>query len=134
MNKLFSCLLMALITIGLPVLAQQVKTDGANFNFEVEEYNFGSIKQGETVSYEFKFANNGSEPLVISNAAGSCGCTVPVYPKSPIAVGQKAAIKVTFDSNGKRGMIDKTVTLTSNAKGGNKILHIKGNVELPPGK
>lgn len=102
-----------------------------DFKFEVEEYNYGTIKQGETVNYEFKFTNTGKEPLIISNAAGSCGCTVPVWPKEPIGKGQSSTIKVTFNSTGKMGMQDKTVTLTSNAKSGSKVLHIKGNVEAP---
>jgi hypothetical protein len=99
------------------------------FKFEEEEYNFKSINQGESVSHEFSFTNTGKEPLVISNAQGSCGCTVPVWPKEPIAPGASAVIKVTFNSAGKQGLQDKTITLTSNAKQNPMVLHIKGNVE-----
>lgn len=112
---------------------QQVENKNApDFKFEVEEYNFGSIKQGDKVTYDFSFQNTGKEPLIISSAAGSCGCTVPSYPKEPIAKGAKAVIHVEFNSTGKMGMQDKTVTLTSNAKSGSKVLHLKGNVEAPP--
>jgi hypothetical protein len=102
------------------------------FKFDVEEYNFGNIKSGETVNYEFNFTNTGNEPLIITEAHGSCGCTVPEFPKDPIMKNQKAKIKVTFNSSGKMGMQDKTVTLTSNAVQNPQILHIKGNVESAP--
>ena len=104
------------------------------FKFEVEEYNFGTIKQGENVTYEFKFTNTGVEPLMITNAQGSCGCTVPEWPKEPIKKGEKKNIRVTFNSTGKMGMQDKTVSIISNAKGGTKVLHLKGNVETPAPK
>ena len=101
----------------------------AEFKFDQDEYNFGTIKQGETVTHEFKFTNPGSEPLIITKAEGSCGCTVPTYPKEPILKGQTSTIKVTFNSAGKMGVQDKTVTLTSNAKQNPMIIHIKGTVE-----
>ena len=102
-----------------------------DFKFEVEEYNFGTIKQGESVTYEYVFTNVGKEPLIITNAVGSCGCTVPIWPKEPLKKGEKGTIKVTFNSAGKSGLIDKTVSITSNAKTPNKQLHIKGNIEVP---
>ena len=100
----------------------------ADFKFETEEYNFGTVKQGEIVNHEFKFTNTGKEPLVITDARGSCGCTVPEWPKESIKKGQSANIKVTFSSAGKLGLQDKTVTINSNAKSGPKVLHLKGNV------
>lgn len=103
----------------------------AELKFEMEEYNFGTIKQGDKVEYEFSFTNTGKEPLVITSAAGSCGCTVPEWPKEPIKKGEKGKIKVTFNSAGKQGMQDKTVTINSNAATNPKILHIKGNIEVP---
>ena len=87
--------------------------------------------QGESVTYDFKFTNTGSEPLIISKAEGSCGCTVPIWPKEPIMKGQTAGVKVTFNSTGKLGVQDKTVTLTSNAATNPMIIHIKGTVEKP---
>ncbi len=103
--------------------------DGPVMKFEKEEHNFGTIKQGDKVEYTFQFANNGKEPLIISEAHGSCGCTVPEWPKQPIKKGEKGTIKVTFNSAGKQGMQDKTVTITSNAADSPKVLHIKGTVE-----
>jgi len=69
--------------------------------------------------------------LIISNASGSCGCTVPEWPKEPIAPGAKAVIKVTFNSAGKQGVQDKTVTLQSNAQQNPMVIHLKGNVDRP---
>jgi hypothetical protein len=103
----------------------------ASFNFKEEEFNFGTIMQGAQVKHDFEFTNTGKEPLIISNAAGSCGCTVPEWPKEPIAPGAKAVIKVTFNSAGKQGVQDKTVTLQSNAKQNPYVLHLKGNVDKP---
>lgn len=103
----------------------------AVFTFKEEEFNFGTIKQGEQVKHDFEFTNTGKEALIISNAAGSCGCTVPEWPKEPIAPGAKAVIKVTFNSAGKQGVQDKTVTLQSNAKQNPFVLHLKGDVDKP---
>lgn len=115
--------------------AQAAPADNKNapeITFEVEEYNFGTIKQGESITREFSFTNTGKEDLIISNAAGSCGCTVPVWPKEPMKKGSKNVIKITFNSAGKMGMQDKTVTITSNAKNSPKVLHLKGTVEQAP--
>jgi hypothetical protein len=101
------------------------------FKFTEEVYNFGTAKQGEKVQHDFTFTNTGNEPLVITSATGSCGCTVPVWPKEPIKKGETATIKVTFNSAGKQGMQDKTITINSNATENPKVLHIKGNIEVP---
>ena len=103
-----------------------------DMKFDIETYDFGTIKQGDKVTHDFEFVNTGKEPLVISEAHGSCGCTVPQWPKEPVAKGSKGLIHVEFNSTGKMGMQDKTVTISSNAKTGQKVLHLKGNVEAPP--
>lgn len=108
-----------------------VNTNQPSFKLEEEEFNFGTITQGESVTHEFKFTNGGNEPLIISKAEGSCGCTVPTYPQQPILKGQSGIIKVTFNSTGKLGIQDKTVTISSNAIQNPLILHIKGTVEKP---
>ncbi len=99
--------------------------------FDIETYDFGTIKQGDKVTHDFEFVNSGKEPLIITEAHGSCGCTVPQWPKEPVAKGSKGTIHVEFNSTGKMGMQDKTVTITSNSKSGQKVLHLKGNVEAP---
>lgn len=132
-------LIIAILATGFAwtVNAQDAKTaasdaNKAEFKFEQMEYNYGTIKQGDKVDYEFVFTNVGKEPLIISSANGSCGCTVPDWPKEPIKKGEKGKIKVTFNSAGKQGMQDKTVTINSNAATNPVVLHIKGNVEVPP--
>ncbi len=97
--------------------------------FEEQEYNFGTIKSGEKAEHEYTFTNTGSEPLVISNAKGSCGCTVPQWPKEPIPPGGNGKIKVVFNSKGKSGPQTKTVTITANTDPPNTIIYIKGQVE-----
>jgi hypothetical protein len=99
--------------------------------FQEEVFDFGTVKQGEKVTHIFTFTNTGKEPLIISTAAGSCHCTVPEWPKEPIKKGEKATIKVVFDSSGKMGTQDKTVTIQSNAKTNPKVIHMKGTVESP---
>src|SRR5436309_30371 len=83
-----------------PVLSNvgNENTNQASFKFTEEKFDFGTIKQGDVVNHDFEFINTGKEPLVISSAAGSCGCTVPTWPKEPIAPGAKSVVKVTFNS------------------------------------
>jgi hypothetical protein len=95
--------------------------------FEKETHDYGTIDQGADGSYDFKFKNTGKEPLVITNARGSCGCTVPSWPKEPIKPGGTGIIKVTYDTK-RVGAFTKTVTITSNAKTENKVISIKGTV------
>jgi hypothetical protein len=101
------------------------------FQFETDTFNFGTITQGEKVTYTFRFTNVGKGNLIISAANGSCGCTVPEYPKKPIAEGEKGEITVTFDSEGKSGMQQKTVTIVANTYPNQKILYLVGNVLAP---
>ena len=105
-------------------------------NIEMLEtsYNFGEIQQGESVTHDFILKNTGDADLIISAAKGSCGCTVPQWPKTPIAKGEEATIKVTFNSAGKSGKQNKTVTLVSNAIPNTKVLTINGNVIVPQNK
>ena len=92
------------------------------------EYDFGIIKQGEKATHDYKIKNIGNSDLLITSAKGSCGCTVPEWPREPIKPGNEASIKVTFDSKGKTGKQNKRVTLMTNAIPNVKILTIKGEV------
>jgi len=103
-------------------------------DFSENEFDFGTVDQGEKVTHVYKFTNTGSEPLIISNAKGSCGCTVPSWPKEPIAVGATGEIKVQFDSKGKKGKQSKRVTLTANTDPVQTFLTIKGEVNAPEGE
>ena len=96
-----------------------------------ESYDFGDIIQGESVTHEFSIKNIGNDKLLINSAKGSCGCTVPVWPKEPILEGEESTIKVTFNSAGKKGRQNKTVTLVTNAIPNTKVITIKGNIIIP---
>ena len=98
------------------------------FTFKKEEHDFGILIDGEKVTYSFQFTNSGDAPLIISNAKGSCGCTVPNYPKEPIAPGATASIDVTFDSKGRIGKQSKAVTLTANTNPNRKVIRIHSEV------
>lgn len=100
--------------------------------FDEEVHDFGTINQGGNGVYEFKFKNAGKEPLLIQSAQGSCGCTVPLWPKEPIKPGSSNKIKVSYDTN-RIGAFTKTVTVTTNdAANPTKVLTIKGNVKEVP--
>ncbi len=96
--------------------------------FDTEEFEFGQISQGEKVQHIFRFTNTGDKPLVITNARGSCGCTVPEWPKAPIEPGGVGAIVVEFNSKGKIGMQSKTVTITANTDPPQTLLRLKGEI------
>tara|TARA_Y100000994_G_scaffold205785_1_gene177690 strand:- start:1963 stop:2463 length:501 start_codon:yes stop_codon:yes gene_type:complete len=93
-------------------------------------WNFGTIQQGDSPEFSFTFKNTGNEPMIISNAKGSCGCTVPQWPKEPIAPGATGEINVKFSSKGKKGSQNKTVTLTANTTPPNTKLRVTGQIEV----
>ena len=101
------------------------------FEFVEEVKDFGQITQGEVVSTSFRFKNVGKSNLIISSAQGSCGCTVPTWPKEPVEPGAEGVIEVTFDSNGKSGMQNKTITLAANTMPFTKVIALKGEVLAP---
>ena len=96
--------------------------------FEETEFDFGTVQDGTKVSHTYKFKNTGKEPLVISDAKGSCGCTVPSWPREPIAPGKSAEIVVEFNSAGKTGNRNQKVTLTANTNPPQTFLSLKGVV------
>lgn len=96
-----------------------------------ETHDFGTLKEGPEATYVFKFKNVGKQPLIITNASASCGCTVPVYEKSPVLPGKMGEIKVTFNTTGKGGQpFNKTIYITSNAASEKATyeIYIKGTV------
>lgn len=99
----------------------------AVMTFESTEIDYGTIQQGSDKVRHFKFKNTGNEPLTITNAKGSCGCTVPTWPKEPILPGQSSTIEVTYDTN-RVGNFSKSITLTSNEANPTRMLTIKGVV------
>ena len=131
MKGLFLTLLLTVASaIGFAQEVQPLK--GAKIEFASDVHDYGDVKHGGNGKCTFTFTNTGTEPLVISNARGSCGCTVPEWPKAPIAPGAKAVITVNYDTK-RVGAINKSVTITSNAVNEpTKIIRIKGNVLPAP--
>ena len=103
--------------------------------FDKTIHDFGTIQEGERVETIFTFTNTGKSDLVITDARGSCGCTVPEYPKNmPIAPGASANIRVIFDSSNKPNLQQKTVTITANTNTGRETIRIKAMVQADPVK
>src|SRR5690606_20450709 len=96
--------------------------------FQEEVYDFGKVKDGEKVSYDFSFKNEGNTPLIIKDATATCGCTVPEWPKQPVAPGESGKISVIFDTSGKSGLQDKVVTITANTVPAQTQIHIVGEI------
>lgn len=122
-----------MLTMAFAANAQESATTSLNPNapkmkFESEVIDYGTIEQNANGVREFKLKNVGKEPLIITNAVGSCGCTTPEWPKEPIKPGESAVIKVKYDTN-RIGNFEKTVTITSNADEPSKVIRIKGSVK-----
>jgi hypothetical protein len=108
------------------------KVEGAGMVFVTETIDYGTIAHNADGNRKFEFTNNGNKPLIITNAQGSCGCTVPTTPKEPIAPGAKGVIGVKYATD-RVGAFTKTVTVTSNAEGmPSKVLTIKGTILPDP--
>lgn len=99
--------------------------------FEKTEYDFGRIYEGEKVKCNFKFTNTGKSDLIITNAKGSCGCTVPDYPKNPIKPGEGGSVSVEFNSHNRTGQQNKSITVTTNAQPPTVVLVIRAMVIEP---
>lgn len=114
---------------------EQTKAKGkvkvAEITFESLEYDYGNIYKGDNGECTFKFKNTGKAPLTITNCRASCGCTVPSWPKDPIAPGKTAVIKVKYDTN-RIGTINKSITVSSDAVNNSVVLHIKGHISEKP--
>jgi len=123
--------------VNITATASDHKADPGSqpkFTFTETSHDFGKITQGEKVSYSFKFKNTGGSDLVIDEAHGSCGCTIPKYPRGPIPANTEGVIDVTFDSDGKSGKVEKTVTITANTSPNQTILKINAQIEVPEEK
>jgi hypothetical protein len=110
---------------GLPSI---ILKDTTSVSFAETEFKFDPIKEGDKVQHVFLFTNTGAKPLIIANAWGSCGCTVPEYPKEPIAPGAQGQVKVTFNSTGKHGEQHKSVTMQMNTIKHNEEVFLVGTV------
>ncbi|MCB0598265.1 MAG: DUF1573 domain-containing protein [Phaeodactylibacter sp.] len=98
-------------------------------SFEETEFDFGTVAEGEKVSHTYKFKNSGDEPLILSNAKGSCGCTVPSWPREPIPPGGEGVVTVEFNSQNKKGKRNQKVTITANTNPPQTFIYLKGEVQ-----
>lgn len=125
----------ATLLLGTVAYAQEaekpVNPNAPKLKFVTEVHDFGTVVEGPQATHEFHFKNEGKEPLILSNVRASCGCTVPSWPKEPILPGKESTIIATYNTQGRPGQFSKTITVESNAEGGNKILTIKGEVIKP---
>lgn len=107
--------------------AQEIK-------FETIEHDFGLVNYNDPAVFDFVFTNTGTEPLIVQKPKSSCGCLIPSWPKDPIMPGKKDKVSVTYDTK-KVGNMNRSVTVTSNAKGSPLIvLKVKGLVLTEDGK
>jgi hypothetical protein len=114
-----------------PAAQPEPNPNAPEISFEKTVHDYGTIVQGANGACEFKFTNTGKEPLILSKPQSSCGCTVPTWPQEPILPGKSDVIKVTYNTNNV-GPINKTVTVSSNAKTARVVLSIKGSVTPKP--
>jgi len=119
-------------TIGIPDMEKRVvPADGKypEMTFASKDHDFGSIEADSKVNYSFTFKNTGQADLIVSRAVGSCGCTIPKYPKEPIKVGASGKIDVSFNSANKHGNQQKSVTIYTNTKAGVESLYITASIK-----
>ena len=113
-----------IITDATPTDSENV----AEMSFNEPKFDFGIVDEGEIVKHTYNFTNTGKEPLVITNAKSTCGCTVPVWPKEPVAVGESGTIEVSFNTKGKRNKQQKPVTITANTFPAQTVVYLSGEV------
>lgn len=135
--SLFSCKQNAADKVSEEQVTEAAERDAKAGDFPVMEFtevehDFGIINEGDIAEHTFMFKNTGKTPLVISNAKGSCGCTVPEWPKEPVAPGATAELLVKFNSKGKPNQQQKTVTITANTETGKEKIKIKAMVTPDP--
>ncbi len=113
---------------GTASMAEMAAMDSTTVQIIDTVYNFGTVSEGEKVTYNFRFKNSGSKPLIVTDTHASCGCTVPEKPEKPIMPGETSFIKVVFNSKGKVGPNHKTITVNSNAYPAFPQLLLQGEV------
>ena len=132
--KKLALLIGILVMMAGVAMAQEEKVSesGPEIEFEKLIHDYGEVPYNGNGECEFRFTNTGNEPLILQKPKSSCGCTVPTWPKEPILPGESEVIKVTYKTT-KVGAINKTITVTSNAKtNATVVLRIKGTVLPQP--
>lgn len=144
MNKVILSVLLAGIVLS-SCQSDKVKSENVSsemvdpknppvMTFDESTYDFGTISQGERVKHTYFFKNTGKSPLIIHSAQGSCGCTIPEWPKEPIQPGEEGKIEVSFNSEYKSGHQEKMVTILANTKPTKTFIKITGDVVVPADK
>jgi len=132
MKKITLSLVMTLFMVSFSfaqVAEEELSDFTTTMEFEEETFDFGTIVSGEKVSFFAEFKNTGDSPLVIKSAKGSCGCTIPQWPKEPIMPGETSQMLIEFNSKGKQGKTTKRVTITANTEPAQTFLTITGEIE-----
>ena len=124
-------LLVCAVIIGIAFTASAQDNQKAEFKFNEEKHDFGKIPQGTPVTTMFEFTNVGQEPLILSDVKPTCGCTIADYTKTPVKMGDKGEIKITYNAAAAYPF-NKTIVVTSNAKTPQKYLVIVGEVVAKP--
>ena len=123
--------------ISNPITANGNNADTSllpKFQWKEQVHDFGVVIQGEKVSYTYTYTNCGKSTLVISSVNASCGCTVPKYDTEPILPGKSGKIEVIFDSSGRNGLQNKTLTVLANTQPNAVELHFTAEVVVPENK
>jgi hypothetical protein len=131
---ILAIVLMASFQLGAQATITDAPTNTsskAKLTLESDVVDYGTIEQGSEPLRVVKFTNTGTEPLIISGAKGSCGCTVPNWPKEPVMPGETSQIEVRYDTK-RPGPINKTITVTSNDPAGKHIIKVTGTVNTTP--
>lgn len=121
-------------SVSTPAPAAETKPEGPLpvIEFDNTTFDFGKIQEGAKVTHIYQVKNTGQAPLIIQNAQPSCGCTVPEWTKTPIPVGGSGFVKAEFDSKGKTGIQDKSITVTANTWPKVTMLRFKAQVDAKP--
>ncbi|MFP4846920.1 DUF1573 domain-containing protein [Winogradskyella sp. PE311] len=131
MKRTFNMVILLVFTLSFfnaaPTEYETTDTKMAILKFKTEIVDYGTIVQNSDGMRIFSFTNTGDAPLLITKVKTTCGCTVPSYSKAPIMPGESGVLNIKYDTK-RLGSFTKTITVTSNAEGGNKILKIKGNI------
>ena len=115
-----------------PAVEEKPEGPLPTMDFSTTDHDFGTVEEGKKVSYTYKVKNTGQAPLLIQNAQPSCGCTVPDWTKTPIPVGGEGFVKAEFDTKGKLGINNKTITVTANTWPKTTTIKFKAMVTAKP--
>ncbi|MGZ5487442.1 MAG: DUF1573 domain-containing protein [Candidatus Aminicenantales bacterium] len=101
--------------------------------FKETSHDFGKVKQGDVVSHEFVFKNEGGAPLLVEKVETTCGCTAALVSEKRIGPGKEGKIKTTFDTRGYSGRLSRYIYLISNdGENTRRELSLVADIQVPP--